>query len=144
MIGIRIWAAIAVGMALLPPPAEAKEPAPALPYSSRVLLKTQETVLGQPIVYPEGPAEVTAMIVTLRPGEIGKLHLHEAPLFGYVMEGVLTVDYGARGSKTFEAGDSLVEALNHPHRGENRTDAPVRIFVVSIGAVGVAGTKLVE
>ena len=44
------------------------------------LLNTGETVLGQPIAYPkEGPAKVTAAIVTMLPGEETGWHKHEVP-----------------------------------------------------------------
>ena len=56
------------------------------------LLDSSTTVLGQPFQYPNtGTASVTAVIVTMQPGEKTAKHLHEVPLFGYMLEGELTV-----------------------------------------------------
>jgi quercetin dioxygenase-like cupin family protein len=104
-----------------------------------VLLATPETVIGQPIAYPSGPAEVTASLVTMEPGQTTGWHRHDAPLFAYVLEGELTVDYGAS-TRVYRAGDALVEALGTAHEGTNTGTDTVRILAVSIGAEGVANT----
>ncbi len=109
------------------------------------LLQTGETIIGQTFVYPQdSPAEVTAVIVTMLPGEETGWHIHEVPLFGYVLEGELTVDYGAEGKKTFKAGDTLMEALNHPHNGVNTGTGVMRILAVFMSSENGVKTKPVE
>jgi quercetin dioxygenase-like cupin family protein len=105
-----------------------------------VLLATSETVIGQPITYPAGPALVTASIVTMEPGQATGWHRHDAPLVGYLLQGELTVDYGPDGTRVYRAGDALVEALGSAHNGTNTGADTVRILAVSIGAEGVANT----
>lgn len=105
-----------------------------------VLLETQETVIGQPIVYPDGPASITVAIVTMLPGQETGWHHHEAPLTGYMLEGELTVDYGPAGIRRYQAGDALVEALGSRHQGRNTGTGPARILVVFSGAVGTRNT----
>lgn len=61
------------------------------------VLKTSQTIIGQPITYPAGTAEVTAVVITIVPGGETGWHLHPVPLFGYMLEGQLTVDYGDKG-----------------------------------------------
>ena len=57
------------------------------------LLKTQTTNLEQPIAYPAGAAaEITALIVTLQPGEETGWHQHPVPLFGTLLSGEVTID----------------------------------------------------
>ena len=110
-------------------------------YSQKVevtpLIAAMETVIGQPLVYPTGKAEVTAVIVTIPPGGETGWHEHQVPLFGYMLDGVLTVDYGDKGVRVYETGDSLMEAMNWPHNGTNRGAVPVRILAVYIGAEGI-------
>ena len=109
------------------------------------LLATGTTILDQPIDYPAAePSRVTAVIVTLRPGEETGWHTHAVPLFGYIMEGELTVDYGKRGKKVYKSGDSVVEAMNTPHNGTSSGNGPVRIMAVFMGADGVANTTMVN
>lgn len=108
------------------------------PITAETLLSTQTTVIGQPFDYPtETPAEISASIVTIAPGAETGWHIHPVPLFGYMLEGTLTVDYGSRGTRTYESGDSLVEAWNWPHNGINHGDVPVQVMVVYAGAEGL-------
>ena len=73
-----------------------------------ILLETQTTNLGQPIEYPaQIPAQITAMIVTLAPGEETGQHRHPVPLYGQVLSGQVTIDYGEHGSKTYQAGEAF-------------------------------------
>lgn len=97
------------------------------------LLKSGEDVLGTPLTYPEGPVEVTAAIVTIPPGGETGWHRHEVPLFGHILEGELTVDYGDKGTKTFAAGDSLIDAIDWPHNGTNTGTVPTRLLAVYMG-----------
>jgi quercetin dioxygenase-like cupin family protein len=101
------------------------------------LLSTGTTILGETLHYPtKGPAHVTAAIVTLAPGARTVLHRHGVPLFAYILEGEITVDYGDRGKRTYRAGDALMEAMDVPHFGADAGTQPVRILTVFIGAEG--------
>ncbi len=107
------------------------------------LLETTETIIGQPLAYPDGTAKVTAVIVTIPPGGETGWHEHAVPLFGYMLEGELTVDYGDKGTRIYKTGDSLMEAMNWPHNGTNRTNAPMRILAVYMGADGLPNATTV-
>jgi quercetin dioxygenase-like cupin family protein len=101
------------------------------------LLSTGTTIVGETLHYPtNGPAHVTAAIVTLAPGARTVLHRHGVPLFAYILEGEITVDYGDRGKRTYRAGDALMEAMDVPHFGADAGTQPVRILTVFIGAEG--------
>ena len=84
-------------------------------YPAMPLLSTGTTVVGEKIRYPQGDAHVTAAIVTLAPGARTILHRHDVPLFAYILEGELTVDYGAHGTRTYKQGQSLMEAMAVAH-----------------------------
>lgn len=100
-------------------------------------------VLGNLLVYPEGEAKVTAAIVTIPPGGTTGLHRHEVPLFAYILEGELTVDYGDRGTKTYRAGDSVLEAQDIAHTGTNTGTVPMKLLAVYMGGGTEANTLAV-
>lgn len=109
------------------------------------LLDAEETtILGQPIRYPEGTPQITSTIITLQPGEETGWHRHDTPLYGFVLAGSLTVDYGDDGERQYEAGDALIEAIGTSHNGRTNGDEPVHILVVNIGSDTAANTVLDE
>ena len=106
-------------------------------YPAKRLLSTGKTVVGETIRYPaSGPAQVTALIVTLPPGAKTLVHRHGVPLFAYILDGEVTVDYGDHGKHTLRKGDAIMEAMGVAHRGVNTGTQPVRILAVYIGATG--------
>jgi quercetin dioxygenase-like cupin family protein len=112
--------------------------------SVETLIETDQTVLGQDFSYPAGKAKITAVIVTLPPGASLPTHLHPVPLFGYILQGELLVDYGSEGSLVYRKGDALVEAFNWPHSGRNASKGIVKILAVYAGAVGVPNSVPVD
>ena len=115
--------------------AGAQDAAPAKDYPAVPLLSTGTSILGETIRYPKtGPAHVTAAIVTLAPGARTIMHKHGVPLFAYILEGELTVDYGARGKRTYAQGQSFMEAMAVAHFGVNNGAQPVRLLAVYMGA----------
>ena len=97
-------------------------------------------VLGTALYYPEGPVNITAAIVTIPAGGTTGTHRHEVPLFAYVLEGELTVDYGDKGIRTYRAGDSVLEAIEVPHTGTNTGAVPMRLLAVYMGGGEAANT----
>ena len=105
------------------------------------LLSTGTTIAGETLHYPtNGPAHVTAEIVTLPPGIRTALHKHGVPMFAYILDGEITVDYGDRGKRTYHQGNSIMEAMDVAHFGADAGRQPVRILVVFMGAEGLADT----
>ncbi|MEM7170867.1 MAG: cupin domain-containing protein [Pseudomonadota bacterium] len=98
------------------------------------LLETTTTNQGQPLVYPtDGPAKITSLIVTLKPGEETGLHQHPILTYGHVLSGEIQVNYQGQGTKTYRAGDTFMEAFGTLHNGRNSGDEPARILVVFMG-----------
>lgn len=107
------------------------------------LLASQTTIIGQPIAYPTGaPAKITSAIVTMLPGEATGWHQHDVPMFGYILEGEVTVDYGAKGTHVYRQGDAVIEAVDWPHNGRNTGTVPARILAVFMGAKGIPNTVM--
>ena len=101
------------------------------------------TVVGETLHYPtSGPAHVTAAIITLKPGAKTNLHKHGVPLFAYILDGEITVDYGDRGKRTYRRGDAFMEAMEMPHFGADAGAKPVRILAVFMGADGAAADTI--
>ena len=141
-----VAAYLLLGSCLSWPVASAETMAQALPQvdahpAVRTVLSTGSTVTGQPIRYPLGaPAHITAVEITLQPGQQTGWHTHPVPLFGYILEGELTVDYGAKGQRTYRKGDCFGEAMDEAHNGRNAGREPVKILAVFIGTEGVPDT----
>ena len=122
-------AALALGLIL---PAQGQE----YP-TARTVLSSGTTVTEETIRYPAGgAAKVNAVIITVAPGTQTGWHRHGVPLFAYMLAGELTVDYGAKGKRTYKTGDGFLEAMDSPHNGHNAGSAPVSILVVYMGAEG--------
>jgi quercetin dioxygenase-like cupin family protein len=103
------------------------------------LVSTGTSIVGETLHYPQtGAAHVTAAIVTLAPGEKTVVHRHGVPLFAYILEGELTVDYGTHGRRTYRRGQAFMEAMAVEHFGSNTGTTPVRVLAVFMGAAGAA------
>jgi quercetin dioxygenase-like cupin family protein len=135
-------AALLTGLAIAAT-APAKDTAPPQQYANLLtpIVASGETVLGERISYPAGTAKVTAAIVVIPPGGSTGLHIHRVPLFAYMLEGELTVDYGSKGARTYRPGEGFLEAMDWPHNGANRGTAPARLLAVYIGAEGVSNAE---
>jgi quercetin dioxygenase-like cupin family protein len=115
----------------------ASGPALADGYPAKIILDSGVNVVGETIVYPTtGAANVTAAIVTMAPGEKTVVHEHGVPLFAYILEGELTVDYEGHGKKTYRPGDAFLEAMRVWHHGINTGTGPVKLLAVYMGAKG--------
>jgi len=102
------------------------------------LLSSSETVVGEAISYPLGsPARISAAVVALAPGGETGWHGHGVPVFGYVLEGELTVDYREKGERVYRAGDAVLEAMSVEHNGRNTGSGTMRILAVFMGAEGL-------
>lgn len=108
---------------------------------SVLLLKTTTTWDGQPIRYPQGKAEVTALRVDIAPGTDTGWHTHSAPSFAVMLEGELEVTLEDGRVKKLQAGDVLAEVVKTPHIGHNRGVIPVKLVVFYAGTKGGATTQ---
>ena len=133
---------LALAFLLLAPAARAEDAALSTPAPTVTeLMAASRTILGQKITYPPGEARVTAAIIEVPPGGETGWHNHPVPLFGYILAGELTVDYGTNGLRTYRAGDTLMEAMDQPHNGMNRTAVPVRLLAVYMGTTALPNSR---
>ena len=107
-----------------------------------ILSSTTTSVIGQKLAYPSGQAKITAAIITMQPGSSTGWHKHNVPLFAYLLEGQLSVDYGINGIKIYKVGDSFIEAFQTKHNGTNSGQGIVRILAVFAGSETVKNTEM--
>ena len=138
---LAAFAALAIALTACPAAAQDAQSSPkpesaAAPkgYPAIPLLSTGTTVTGETIRYPSGDAHINASIVTLAPGARTIVHKHGVPMFAYMLEGEITVDYGDKGKRTYRKGDALMEAMDVAHFGENTGTQPMRLIAVYMGA----------
>ena len=101
------------------------------------LLRAGKTVVDEQIRYPDsGSPAISSVIVTMLPGEATGWHTHGVPLFAFMLEGEIEVDYGAKGIRTYKKGDAFLEAMAIRHNGKNKGVIPARVLAVFVGAEG--------
>lgn len=107
-----------------------------------MLLDAQRlTVLDQPLRYPtKGKAQVSSSIIVIEPGQETGWAKNPTPMYVYVLEGALTVEYDGGQVKEYRAGTALLEAVGTWRNATNSGTDPVRILVVSMGAKGMKNT----
>jgi quercetin dioxygenase-like cupin family protein len=113
---------------------QAIDPAPLV--RATPLLKTATTWDGQPIAYPAGPAEVTALHIVIEPGGETGWHLHPVPSYAWVIEGELEVRLKDGRTRLLRQGDALAEVVNTWHNGRNVGAGPVKLVVFYAGVAG--------
>jgi quercetin dioxygenase-like cupin family protein len=100
------------------------------------ILEETTTFTGQPLHFPSGQSQFTAVLAEVAPGgQVGR-HLHPMPLFVYILEGTLTIEMEGHGTHAFSAGQGLVEVLHTWHNGRNLGDTPVKFLIVFAGQEG--------
>jgi quercetin dioxygenase-like cupin family protein len=106
------------------------------------LIATSKTIIGQAFEYPGGDPAISAAIVTMLPGHSTGWHEHDAPLFAWILEGEVTVDYGPDGKRTYRQNDAFVEAFRSAHNGTNTGKGIARILAVFAGSHDVKDTVM--
>jgi len=77
--------------------------------------------------------EVNAQAYTFPPGAVLPWHIHpDAHEIAYVVEGEFTFQLEGEPEKQLKVGEATYLRPNVVHRGMNKSDQPVRLFVVRI------------
>ncbi len=101
--------------------------------------KDVKTIKGEALEYPSSPNPViSSSILTIAPGTATPWMTHPVQPYLYVLEGALTVEFAADGSRqTFKAGQAFLQTRTHWHRGRNDGTTLVRFLSVFVGAKDV-------
>ena len=93
---------------------------------------TAEQLIAAALAGEEGK-EVNARLYTFPPGTVLPWHIHpDAHEIAYILEGTLTFQREGEDPKEIKAGEADYLPPNVVHRGMNKTDRPVKLFVVRI------------
>lgn len=93
---------------------------------------TAEQLIAQALA-GDPSKEVNAQVYSFPPGTVLPWHIHpDAHEIAYILEGTLTFERAGEAPREIAAGEADYVAPNVVHRGMNKTDKPVRLFVVRI------------
>lgn len=111
---------------------------PRLEVAAKKIISATTTVTGQPIVYPRtNQPKVTALIVEIPPGAETGWQIHPAPVYAWMVAGMLTVEFEGGKSIQFKEGDAIIHSVNTPQNCRNNGSIPVKLLIFSTGAVDV-------
>lgn len=108
-----------------------------------VILQSSTSWDGEPIAYPKGTPEITAVKLVLEPGQDVPFHCHPVPTFGYIVKGDIEVTKKSGQKTILKEGTSVIEVMRSVHKGR-AVDGTVEIIVFYAGAKGVPTTVLPE
>ena len=101
------------------------------------IMDTEENIIGQKIVYPSGVPRITSEVIEIPPKTAIPWHEHMVPMYAYILDGEIEVDYGDKGTRTINKGGAMIEAVNFPHKGVNNRNKTAKVLVVYVGAAGM-------
>jgi quercetin dioxygenase-like cupin family protein len=88
--------------------------------------------------------EVTALIVEIPPGGETGWHLHNVPVYAYMITGELVVEMGDGKSYGFKKGDAIFEVRATSHNGRNIGKKWAKMIVFYTGEEGKPNVTRVE
>jgi len=108
------------------------------------LIETDSSWENTKIIYPNGDSKITALLVEMQPKAKMKMHHHEVPSFGYILEGTIRVQSESGDVKNFSKGDVVIEMINKKHSGINSGDTITKFVVFYMGAENLKNTIIEE
>ena len=108
------------------------------------LYSGDQNSIGQILAYPQGDLELTSELIVVPPAQETGWHIHAVPMFGFILAGEITVDYGSKGRHVYKEGEVIIEALNWAHNGKNTGKKNARIVVLYMGVKGVSNETLIS
>lgn len=104
-----------------------------------VLMDAQSlTALDQSIAYPKKKqAQISSEIEVLEPGQESGWRKYRVPVYVYVMEGTISVEYDAGVVKDFPKGSSFLQAKGIWHNISNKAEVRAETLSVLMGAKGI-------
>jgi quercetin dioxygenase-like cupin family protein len=105
-------------------------------FTATTLLQTSTTIRDQPIRFPQGDNQFTAVLGEIAPGGQAGRHMHTVPLLVYILEGSLSIEMEGHGTHVVSAGEAFTEVVNTWHNGRNLGSTPARFLIVFAGQDG--------
>ncbi len=96
------------------------------------------SIAGEPLAYPSTPSpEISSFIVPIAPGTTTEWMTHPVPVYIYVLEGTLSVEFTDGSQREFSAGQAFLQSRAKWHRGRNKGKVQARFLAVFCGAKDV-------
>ena len=93
---------------------------------------TRDQVLAEKLTIGGEAREARVNIATFEPKTAGAWHVHPAPVYVYVLEGVLTFESEGKEPRVVKAGEATAEDLNTRMRVVNYSDTAAKTVVFQI------------
>ena len=87
--------------------------------------------------YPQGKPEIVAMKYIIPPGAKLNWHHHVSMNHGILVQGELTIIGKDGTTTTIKEGEAIVEMVDAIHRGENRGDKTVVLYMFYLSKEGL-------
>lgn len=95
------------------------------------------TIAGEPELYLSTPdPEVSSVVFAFPAGAASQWMIHPAPVYVYVLEGTLVVEFEDGSHQSFRAGQGFLQCRSKWHRGRNDGSQTMRFLAVFFGAKG--------
>jgi quercetin dioxygenase-like cupin family protein len=99
---------------------------------TEMLLESSVTWDGAPIKYLRTRTpELTIRSIQFAPGVYNDWHIHEAPVYIYVMQGSFEVVHVDGRRETWNEGEAFNEVMNTPHYGGNPGSVHTKLVIMS-------------
>ncbi|HYC64257.1 MAG TPA: cupin domain-containing protein [Reyranellaceae bacterium] len=110
---------------------------------TKPLLRTQQTISGQPLRLPQGAAEVAAATVEIPVGGAIPIHRHAWSRLVYVEQGrIRIVNHDTGQALEFGEGQLIPEVVGQWHEGVVIGLEPVRLLVIDLVPPGVNNVEM--
>ncbi len=118
--------------------AQAKGASPTPTVSITPVSRNSATIAGEPEFYLSTPdPEVSSVVFTFPPGAVSQWMIHPAPVYVYVLEGTLVVEFEDGSHQSFHEGQGFLQCRSKWHRGRNDGSQTMRFLAVFFGGKGV-------
>jgi quercetin dioxygenase-like cupin family protein len=121
-----------LGLGVGPAQSQVNQAATAPGSTSTAISRTGQTISGQPLKLPPGPAEMVASAVEIAPNGVTTLHMHPWSRFVYVERGPLEVVNQDTGkTDKFQTGQLFPEVVTQWHQG-HAGPAGAKLIVIDL------------
>lgn len=109
------------------------------------VVSTSVNSSGQPIILPQGEAQVTVSIYDIPAGANLPEHRHPFPRYGYVLAGNLRVmNTDTAMEQDYKPGDFILEAVGQWHKATAVGTGPVRLLVIDMVEQGKTNNTILK
>ena len=111
--------------------------------ANTTIVRTAQTVSGQPLRMPQGRAEMVATAVEIPPNGTTTIHQHPWSRFVYIERGpLLVVNLDTGQTHEFQTGQVFAEVVGQWHQGSAPGPRGARLVVIDLVPPGLTNMKM--